>query len=69
VWKIENLLIVNAGTASSLRLRGRTKPCYNILEIREATIRIFRKYVDGSKDLIIDFPTDRLKRGPKRIWR
>lgn len=59
VWKIEDLFVVNAGTASSLRLRGRTKPCYNILEIRKKNIKIFRKYINGSKDLIIDFTTDK----------
>ena len=31
VWRIENLYVANAGTVASLRLRGYTKPCYNIL--------------------------------------
>ena len=33
VWRLEDMLIVNAGTACSHRLRGRVRPCYNIIEI------------------------------------
>ena len=29
-WRLENIFIVNAGTVSSLRLRGNTRPCYNV---------------------------------------
>ena len=32
-WRLEDLFVVNAGTVSSLRLRGHTRPCYNIVEI------------------------------------
>ena len=31
-WRLENLFVVNAGTVSTTRLRGRTKPCYNLIE-------------------------------------
>ena len=31
-WRLENLFIVNTGTVSSLRLRGNTRPCYNVVE-------------------------------------
>ena len=33
VWRLEDMLIVNAGTACSTRVRGRVKPCYNVIEI------------------------------------
>ena len=33
VWRLEDLFVVNAGTVSSLRLRGNTRPCYNVIEI------------------------------------
>ncbi len=33
VWRLEDLFVVNAGTVSSLRLRGNTRPCYNLIEI------------------------------------
>ena len=32
-WRLEDLFIVNTGTVSSLRLRGNTRPCYNVVEI------------------------------------
>lgn len=32
VWRLEDLYIANAGTVSSLRLRGYTKPSYNLVE-------------------------------------
>ncbi|MFW6113738.1 MAG: metallophosphoesterase family protein [Actinomycetota bacterium] len=55
VWRLENMYVVNAGTVSSLRLRGHTKPCYNVIEIREDLVRIFRKYPFGGKDVIAQF--------------
>ena len=30
---LENLFVVNTGTVSSLRLRGHTRPCYNVVEV------------------------------------
>ncbi len=54
-WRLENFFIINAGTASSLRLRGRTRPCYNVIQVEEDRILIFRKYTTGGKELIVDF--------------
>ena len=51
VWKLENLYIVNAGTCASLRLRGHTKPCYNVVEIEGDDVRIFRKFPFGGTTL------------------
>jgi Icc protein len=62
VWRLENLVVVNAGTACTLRLRGHTKPCYNIIEISgNDRIQIFRKYPYGSRELIADFSCDERK--------
>jgi 3',5'-cyclic-AMP phosphodiesterase len=44
VWRIENLYVANAGTVASLRLRGYTKPCYNILTFEGDEVRIARKF-------------------------
>ncbi len=55
VWQLEGMYLVNAGTVASLRLRGHTKPCYNIIEIREDIVRVFRKYPFGGKDVIAQF--------------
>ncbi|MCL6471263.1 MAG: metallophosphoesterase [Firmicutes bacterium] len=62
VWRIENLVVVNAGTACTLRLRGNTKPCYNIIQIEENDrVRIYRKYPFGSRELIADFSCEERK--------
>lgn len=55
IWRLENLVVVNAGTSSSMKLRGRTKPCYNIINVKEEHLRIYRKYPFGDKKLIADF--------------
>lgn len=51
IWRLEDILIINAGTVSSLRLRGRTKPCYNVIEIHPEKIRVYRKYPSNEKEL------------------
>ncbi|MHB8840781.1 MAG: metallophosphoesterase family protein [Candidatus Aquicultor sp.] len=62
VWRLENLVVVNAGTACTLRLRGRTKPCYNIIQIDpDDKVKIFRKYPYGSQELIAEFSCDERK--------
>ena len=43
-WKLEDMFLVTAGTVSSLRLRGHTRPCYNLIEIGPERVRIVRKY-------------------------
>ena len=49
VWKLEGMYVANAGTASSLRLRGHTRPCYNILEVEGDEVRIYRKFPFGGQ--------------------
>ena len=51
VWRLENLYIVNAGTCASLRLRGHTKPCYNIIEIEGDEVKIHRRFPFGGSTL------------------
>lgn len=55
VWRLENLVVVNAGTVSSLRLRGRTKPCYNLIAVEDDRVRIYRKYPFGGRELVVNF--------------
>jgi Icc protein len=55
VWRLEDLYIANAGTASSLRLRGHTKPCYNILEVEGDEVRISRKFPFGGQTVLAHF--------------
>ena len=54
-WKLENMFIVNAGTASTTRLRGNTRPCYNIIEVENGRVRVFRKYPFKERELAVDF--------------
>jgi len=57
-WRLENMFIANAGTASTTRLRGNTRPCYNVIEIADARVRVFRKYPFNERELIVDFDAE-----------
>ena len=59
-WKLEDLFIVNAGTVSSLRLRGNTRPCYNLIEVSDAHVDVWRKYPFHGQERIIQFSTETL---------
>jgi Icc protein len=54
-WKLEDLYVVSAGTVSSLRLRGHTRPCYNIVEIEPDRVFVFRKYPFDVREPILEF--------------
>jgi len=58
VWKFENIHVVNAGTVSSLRVRGYTKPCYNIVDVSRDRCLITRKYPFGEGVEIDSFPVE-----------
>src|SRR3954463_10013183 len=60
-WRLENMFILNAGTVSSLRLRGNTRPCYNVLEIEGAHVSVWRRYPFHGQERIIQFSTDTLE--------
>jgi 3',5'-cyclic AMP phosphodiesterase CpdA len=55
VWRLEDVYVANAGTVSSLRLRGYTKPCYNVLEFEEDEVKIHRRFPFGGGDVIAHF--------------
>lgn len=55
VWRLENVYIVNAGTCSSLRLRGHTRPCYNVITYDAGEVRIDQKQPFGPSQLIAHF--------------
>ena len=54
-WRLEDLFVVNAGTVSTTRLRGKTKPCYNVIEASPERVTVFRKYPFHEQDPIISF--------------
>lgn len=65
-WRFEDFYISNAGTVSSLRVRGYAKPCYNIIEISPESCSIMRKYPFGETVDIVEFPVTRNKRRRSR---
>lgn len=54
-WRLEDMYIVNTGTVSTLRLRGDTKPCYNVVEIREGWVSVSRRYPFHGGETIVEF--------------
>ena len=60
-WRLENLFVVNTGTVSSLRLRGNTRPCYNVIEVNGAHVDIWRRHPFHGQERIIQFSTATLE--------
>jgi 3',5'-cyclic AMP phosphodiesterase CpdA len=54
-WRLENMYIVNAGTVATLRLRGDTKPCYNVVEIKGEHVAVSRHYPFHGSETIVEF--------------
>jgi Icc protein len=54
-WKLEEMFVVNTGTVSSLRLRGNTRPCYNVVEVSGTHVDVWRKYPFHGQEKIIQF--------------
>src|SRR5205085_8093842 len=44
VWLLDYVLLVNSGTVSSHRLRGYTRPSFNVIEVSPESVRITLKY-------------------------
>lgn len=56
VWRLDDMIVVNAGTACSLRLRGRVRPCYNLVEIHESgRVCIWLRFPGGDAELVADY--------------
>ena len=60
-WRLEDLFVVNTGTVSSLRLRGNTRPCYNVIEITGNHVDIWRRHPFHGQERIIQFSADTLE--------
>jgi len=58
VWRLEDLVVVTAGTCSSLRLRGKIKPCYNVIVLEKKRMKIYRKYPFAGQELVVDLSLD-----------
>lgn len=55
VWRLEDMYIATAGTVSSLKLRGHTKPCYNVVELDGHEVKIMRRFPFGETNVIAHF--------------
>jgi 3',5'-cyclic-AMP phosphodiesterase len=60
-WRLEDLFVVNAGTVSSLRLRGRTQPCYNLVELAGDWVTVWRKYPFLGRERSLRFSLETLE--------
>jgi 3',5'-cyclic-AMP phosphodiesterase len=57
-WRLEDMFVVNTGTVSSIRLRGNTRPCYNVIEVHGKHVDVWRKYPFHGQERIIQFSLD-----------
>ena len=57
-WRLEHLFVVTTGTVSSLRLRGNTRPCYNVVEVHGNHVSISRRHPFHGEERIIQFSTE-----------
>ncbi|AXV38469.1 MAG: metallophosphoesterase [Methanobacteriaceae archaeon] len=55
VWLVENTAFVTAGTVSSLKLRGRDLPSFNIINISDETIEIVLNQLGGKSKCIAKY--------------
>lgn len=44
LWLLDHVLLVTSGTVSSHRVRGYTRPSYNVLEVTPTEVRVTLKY-------------------------
>lgn len=61
VWRLNNMLIVSAGTVCSSKTRGKTYQCYNLIEVEtpdpewtRREVRVHRMFAGGEKELVAD---------------
>lgn len=44
LWLLDRVLLINSGTVSSHRVRGYTRPSYNVIEVSPNSVRVTLKY-------------------------
>jgi 3',5'-cyclic AMP phosphodiesterase CpdA len=52
IWNLEGMIILNAGTACTDRVKWNTPQSYNLIELEEEEIRIYRMYSKGGQELV-----------------
>jgi 3',5'-cyclic AMP phosphodiesterase CpdA len=56
-WRLEGLRVVNAGTVSTTRLRGRTRPCYNVIEVGAERVTVQLRFPGEGGEELLAFDT------------
>ncbi len=78
VWLLNQVLLITSGTVSSHRVRGYTRPSYNVLEVTPDEVRVTLKYPGTGERLagVLDRQRMRLASNPdlsamftKSTWR
>ena len=59
VWRLNEMFVVNAGTACSNKILARTTQCYNLIEIDDGDLRIYRVLPSGEQGLVVDTMMDK----------
>lgn len=57
-WRVEDTFIINAGTVSTTRLRGRGRPCYNMVEITPELVTVDQHFPYHRSERVISFHPD-----------
>ncbi|MDQ3986249.1 MAG: metallophosphoesterase [Actinomycetota bacterium] len=67
VWQLGDMILVNSGTASSHRVRGYTRPSYNVIEIYRDRVVIIQRYPGMGEVVAARFSREerRLKLNPQ----
>jgi Icc protein len=54
-WGVNGMLICNSGTTATRRVRGRTPPSWNEIQVDASTIKTYLHYEDGRRELSLIF--------------
>lgn len=54
-WGLNGMLLCSSGTAGTRRLRGRTPPSWNEVHVDATTVKVFLRYLDGTRELAVIF--------------
>jgi Icc protein len=60
VWLLDDVLLVTSGTVSSHRVRGYTRPSYNVLEVTPTQVKVTLKYPGTGERLAGVLDRDRM---------
>jgi 3',5'-cyclic AMP phosphodiesterase CpdA len=61
VWRLNDMLVISAGTVCSSKIRGKMSQCYNLIEIdapesdcKRWHIQVYRVFSQGEKEKVVD---------------